>query len=328
MILMIQLLMITMTIYRSDILFELTDHQLQQWPEAADRFHLLGFTERRVVNAGGMEIAIQHNPARIVSTGAKTDKDSIKARKCFLCSENRPDVQLSAELWSGWELLVNPFPIFPLHFTIASRRHTPQTELPLDMASMAESMPDMAVFFNGAKAGASAPDHLHCQAVLKSELPLIRIAEMNHSSSQGNILLSHEMGIDSPFQFISAIITPDMEGMRTLNLIPELTGAPSEDSSLDPDLRNVFFWIDTEGLLRVLVVPRKAHRPTCYFEEGEKKVTISPGAIDMAGVIIAPVEKDFRNLSAGDVARIYSETAFAGTLPRKLISLINNFRHH
>ncbi|MDE6682326.1 MAG: DUF4922 domain-containing protein, partial [Muribaculaceae bacterium] len=166
----------------------MVEQQLSIWPEARKNFDALTLIGRKPLKIGDMEVIAQHNPARIRSTGAKTDSESIKKRACFLCSVNRPGEQISFQWIPGWELLINPFPILPIHFTIVDKQHQPQDGIPLEMAIMAEQAPDLAIFYNGARAGASAPDHRHCQAVLKSELPLLKIAEKNHTSSLPSIV--------------------------------------------------------------------------------------------------------------------------------------------
>lgn len=138
------------------------DAQLAVWPEAAARFNAL---EDVVVKDVG-NYRVQFNPARAVSTAAKVDSASIAARKCFLCASNRPKEQISLP-WEDMEILVNPFPIFPGHLTIAALNHTPQSLLGRvhQMRRLSKDLPGYTVFYNGAKCGASAPDHMHFQAV-------------------------------------------------------------------------------------------------------------------------------------------------------------------
>lgn len=293
--------------------------QLAVWPEARERYLNLGATERRRFKLGDLEGALQFNPARIVSTGAKTDRKSIESRPCFLCEKNRPKEQVTVPLLDNWHLLLNPFPIFPVHFTIASTDHRPQTAPPLEMAEMADKFPELAIFFNGAKAGASAPDHLHLQAVLKSELPLIALTEKAHPTSNRGIRHSSEFGLNLPFSYYSAVITPDYQGMADLRKMLSLTGsAPSAHGSeegeeaiaeLDPGLRNVIVWKDHAGWLRVITIPRRAHRPSNYGA-GPGQHLVSPGTIDIAGVVIVPRREDFDSLTESDLSRIYAEVAF------------------
>lgn len=289
--------------------------QLSVWPEAKRNFDALSKISRKPIPTGDFPMYAQHNPARIRSTGAKTDAESIRKRQCFLCASNRPSEQISREWPEGWDLLLNPYPILPIHFTIVDKDHRPQDGIPPEMAIMAENAPDLAIFYNGARAGASAPDHRHCQAVLKNELPLLRIAEEKHHYDHPAVMNSESFGLDLPFNFISAIVTPDQTGMLTLNLMTKMKGIDAESGLPDPGLVNAFFWIDSKGLLRIIVIPRRAHRPKCFFAEDDSKMTVSPGALDMAGLLILPIEKDFNRISAETVRNIYDEVAFSGPLP-------------
>lgn len=284
---------------------EFIEQQLAVWPEAKERYLALGKTERRRFKIGDFEGAFQFNPARIVSTSAKTDAASVAARKCFLCSENRPKEQMAIPLSKKWEMAINPFPIFPVHFTIISTAHVPQDSPPLDMAAIANHFPELVIFFNGASGGASAPDHLHMQAVLKNELPIIKLAEANHPSSLPGIMRSDMWGLDLPFVFLSAVITDDEEGGHDYLKMLALTGG-DKDGKPDKGLRNVFCWKGDDGLIRMIVVPRKQHRPSCYGT-GPDQILTAPGAIDMAGIVILPRKEDFDSLNESKMKHIYSE---------------------
>lgn len=297
----------------------LVEHQLSIWPEARKNFEALRLVGRKPLAIGALGAFAQHNPARIRSTGAKTDAESIRKRACFLCKSNRPAEQISHEWLPGWEMLVNPYPILPIHFTIVDKHHRPQDAIPLDMAVMAEKAPDLAIFYNGARAGASAPDHRHCQAVLKSELPLLRIAELHHSLSLPPIVSSERFGLDLPFSFISALITPDEQGMINLNLMTNIKGVDGITGKTDAGLVNAFFWIGEEGLLRIIVIPRRAHRPQCFFADDESRLTVSPGALDMAGLLILPIERDYKRITPELARDVYTEVAFSGSLPDNII---------
>ena len=285
-------------------MIDFIDAQLAGWPLARENYQALGKTERRSMQLGDLTVGIQHNPARIVSTGAKTDDKSIGERPCFLCKENRPPQQTGIEIANGWELLLNPSPIFPSHFTIVSKKHQPQEGLPLDMVAMAERLPGHTVFFNGRRSGASCPDHLHCQAVKTRELPLMCLIEPSHTLDQGRIATPESLGLDIPFAFKSVIVTPDMEGMAELARIETTIGM----EYISEGRVNAFVWMDQSGLLRICAVPRRAHRPARYGTEPDQYL-ISPGCIDIAGVLIAPLKKDFDSLSEEDVRQIYGECA-------------------
>lgn len=285
-------------------MIDFIDAQLAGWPLARENYQALGKTERRSMQLGDLTVGIQHNPARIVSTGAKTDDKSIGERPCFLCKENRPQQQTGIDIADGWELLLNPYPIFPSHFTIVSKKHQPQEGLPLDMVAMAERLPGHTVFFNGRRSGASCPDHLHCQAVKTLELPLMCLIERSHTLDQGRIATPESLGLDIPFAFKSVIVTPDMEGMSELARIETTIGR----EYISEGRVNAFVWMDQSGLLRICAVPRSAHRPARYGTEPDQYL-ISPGCIDIAGVLIAPLKKDFDSLSEEDVRQIYGECA-------------------
>ena len=286
--------------------------QLEVWDEARERYHNLGKTERKRFKIGDFEGFFQFNPARIVSTGAKIDNGALRERACFLCPENRPDCQVSLPVAEGWDFLLNPFPIFPVHFTIASRLHVPQRNFPFDAILFADRFPELAVFFNGSKAGASAPDHCHLQAVLKSELPLVRFIEENHPVSEPGIKSSLEYDKRLPFTVYSAVVPPTAEGEGILRKMASITGSDEKTGVPDPGLRNIVVWKDSAtGLLRMSVIPRKAHRPSCYFEPEDKKILVSPGTIDMCGIVVVPRRGDFERLDDSTIEKIFSEVAFS-----------------
>ena len=285
------------------------ESQLCIWSEAKRNYDALAVVKRRNVGICDMNVGIQWNPARIVSTGADVRAENIEKRKCFLCRANRPEKQLVYPILDGWEMLVNPFPIFPVHLTIVSAKHKPQTRVPEAIVDIALQLPDMAVFFNGANAGASAPDHMHLQAVLKDEIPLIKIAETYHRSDEKGVKYSSSFGPKLPYFFISGVVSPDQSGISTLAAGLNTGGLSKEGSLSDPTLVNTFFWTDSFGLLRFISIPRKAHRPSCFYADGDRNRMVSPGCIDMGGIIIVPREEDFYSLTGEEISNIYSEVA-------------------
>lgn len=281
-----------------DYLLEFRDNQLRVWPEAAKNYDALGKCERRTFKIGDFNGFLQYNPNRKISTAASTDAKSIEGRPCFLCEKNRPQQQRYEEIYPEWQLLVNPYPILPLHFTIAFREHLPQDKIPEEIIAMAERLPGMAVFFNGARAGASAPDHLHCQAVMASELPLLNYLEDGRELEK------------LPFEVNYFLIPPNREGLETLRRVFRIRGRDAVNGEEDIRLINSFFWIGNDRILRCAILPRKAHRPVNYVNtpEGEG-VMVSPGAIDMAGIIVTPRMVDFEKLTDKEIEEIYSQTA-------------------
>lgn len=285
------------------------EQQLQVWPFAKKNYDALRHIKRKIVKLGDYNVGVQYNPERIVSTGAKISEKEILGRQCFLCKNNRPAEQLTYPIFPEWELLVNPYPIFPIHFTVAASRHTPQSAIPEDIVAIAEKMPGMVLFFNGAMAGASAPDHMHLQAVLKEELPLLNKIEEILPSSQTGIFSSEDLCFKFPFMFFSGVIPCGNCGMSLLMAALSIGGPTDEGRFVDQRLVNAFFWIDYNGMLRFISIPRKAHRPSCYFRIDAGRRMVSPGCVDMAGVIISPLESDFHNLDAKEIAAIYADVA-------------------
>lgn len=281
-------------------LFEFFERQLRVWPQAASRYEALLGVQTRTVEVGGFPVMLQHNPERAVSSLAKTDAASIARRPCFLCPQARPEVQTSLPMQCGYELLVNPFPIFPHHFTLPSLEHRPQDEVDLrDMGQIAQQLPGLVTFFNGSTAGASAPDHLHLQAGDKSFLPLVGILEANPGETvmvtPTEKIYDASMLPVSALHFVSHEVTERM-ALWMNTLMPA------------PGMRNVLMWTDTKGALHTLFIPRSAHRPARYFEpEGQK---VSPGAVDMAGVLILPRREEYETLTHADIVSIYREVGY------------------
>lgn len=268
--------------------------QLKNWEVAANNFEALKRVKKKPFKAGDLEGYVQFNPARKSSTIAKVDPESIKVRKCFLCEENRPEEQLKMEILEDFDLLVNPFPILPYHFTIASRHHIPQEYIPETGIKLAKKLPGMVVFYNDPGAGASAPDHLHFQAVPKKSLPLINLIEEEWDKENNKDSGIPHIPLDLPFEVLvlSGHLATDP------NLFPQKWPHPI----------NAFFWRDEEkDYVRTLTIGRNAHRPDCYFLEPPLRRAFSPGAIDMAGVLVTPFEEDFNKITDPEIYDIYRQ---------------------
>lgn len=285
--------------------------QLQGWQLAKDNYEALRLVRRRHVRLGQLPVIVQYNPGRAKSTNADVSKEGISSRPCFLCAKNRPKEQLAGTAIADYEILINPYPILPVHFTVCHKQHAAQSAMPLEMVDFVNMLPESATFFNGAKAGASAPDHLHFQAVLKSEIPLLKIVEQAHTREMPAGMASTGLG-DFPMSFISFIIPPTFDGMRMLSELPCLGGVsaiPDEASGLVNDI----MWKDDSGLLRLIVFPRKAHRPRCFYATDHSRRLVSPGALDMAGIIIIPDESDFDRITGDEITGIYAETGLTAS---------------
>ena len=289
---------------------DLFDRQLAAWPEAARRYRDLQNIEITEIDLGGMPVRVQFNPARAVSTLARTDAAAIKARPCFLCRDNRPAQQeaLPFEGCDGrrYEVLVNPFPIFPEHYTVPAVEHTPQRiagRFP-DMLRLAETFPGMVVFYNGPESGASAPDHFHFQMGCRGFLPVETHFDRLRPVSVMRPGIA-DIAVTSAYIPGLPVITAPDGASATAAFLRVLRSLPVSPATGEPQL-NILCWKDT--LFRTLVIPRKAHRPSCYFAPEDRAVRISPASVDLGGVFIVPVEEDFRRVNAQVLRTVIEET--------------------
>lgn len=272
------------------------NRQLEVWTDARHRFRDLKHVETRQFSD---QLKLQWNPARIVSTGAKIDKKTLGERPCFLCDKNRPKDQMSKQIDEKFHLLVNLFPILPVHFTIPARKHQPQLIYKNygEMHRFISLHSDLMVFYNGPKCGASAPDHLHFQAGTNGILPLQTNWQRLSRNLTDIISLNDEEKISVVRDFIVpafVIISKSAESDEAL--FRRLYKAMPQRGDETEPMMNIISWRKGEEFISV-VIPREKHRPEAYFAEGDAQFVVSPGALDMSGLIITPREEDFRKLT-------------------------------
>ena len=286
--------------------------QLGKWKEVAERFEKLNDVETKELPFGNTYIAAQFNPARIVSTGAKVDKRSISKRPCFLCEKNRPALQISLPVYGTYNILVNPFPILPCHLVIASRFHKPQSIAGHydTLVDLAKALKDFTVFYNGPTSGASAPDHLHFQAGLRGVMPIEKnwdtysrklkeIYNCKYHGKSGSIY-----GITNYACPALAIISESDAINKGLFQLLSLILKNVKGSAEFP--LNVIAWNDN-GKITSVIFLRKKLRPECYFAQGEEQLLVSPGAVDMCGLLITPRKEDFDKLTPEKAISILKE---------------------
>ncbi len=286
----------------------LFEAQMNEWPQASGNYadlkkiRLKRFEfESEVV--GKYDVFLQFNPARMISTTAKIDAQSLAARKCFLCEENRPKEQRWVE-WRDYDVLVNPFPIFDRHFVIAKKVHTLQNVLDNigDMIEVSAQLPDYAVFYNGPKAGASAPDHHHFQACRKESLPIVKDMRMiENGTSMGRTSIGEA-------DYLRTVELMYGRNVETLRLMFEdyVSGLNNSEADEEPMMNVVCLY--EEGLYKVIVLPRSMYRPRQYGEEG---ILISPGTVEMCGVLITPMEQHFEKVTRDDVVDILGQVTYS-----------------
>ena len=297
------------------------DRQLLVWEDARARYRELASVETRVLSTESLPLRVQFNPARICSTGATITKEAIAKRPCFLCEQNRPDVQIKRIIDGKFVLLVNPFPILPMHFTIPLKQHQPQAIRPMyaEMMKLLRRYPDMMVFYNGPRCGASAPDHGHLQAgcSLQKEggvLPLQKEWPRLARNLRTVLSLDEDSDISVVEDYpCAALVIRSKTEQANERLFQHLyakleTIAPNKDKE-EPDM-NIVSWRQNRELLSV-VFPRMKHRPDCYYQTGKKQMMISPGALDMAGLFITPRREDFERLTPELAVEILKECALS-----------------
>lgn len=273
------------------------------------------------VEVNGCHYKVQFNPARIVSSAAKVDPKSIQERKCFLCPDNLLPGQKGIPFGERYQILENPFPIFPRHLTIPELEHTAQRILPRfgDMLDLAQHLDEYIVFYNGPRCGASAPDHAHFQAGNKGFLPI----EQEWKQKKAGRIVEYKGSTlwyldDSPRTTLVIEATDKEAAMLLFGITYRaMELKPGEDEPM----MNVLAWTEAEKWM-VCLFPRALHRPACYIATGDANILISPASVDMGGVFIAPQEKDFEKITANDIASILGEVCLHPVEFRSLIERI------
>ena len=284
--------------------------QLERWDSVRQRYRELRNVHIRDLTVGTTSIKVQWNPARIASTGARIDQNAIAARPCFLCEQNRPAEQIRKSIDSRFELLVNPYPILPTHFTIPSLHHSPQLirDNYDEMHKLMETYPELMVFYNGPLSGASAPDHAHFQGGTNGLLPLQTAWRRLSRSLRTLVSLNDDEGIfaidDYPVPALAIISRTTYGDQQLFRRIYD--ALPKQDDQPEP-MMNIVCWRQDDKYLSV-VFPRRKHRPDCYGT-GPGQFLVSPGALDMAGLIITPREEDFSRLTAEQALSILGEVS-------------------
>lgn len=301
------------------------NRQLSLWPDTRRRYRqLLDVTTRTLEPEDGqlaaMPFRLQHNPARIASTGANVSSEAIRKRPCFLCDENRPKDQIAMPWDRRFHVLVNPFPILPVHFVIAARKHQTQSirdNYPL-IHELIEKDGRLMVFYNGPKCGASAPDHLHLQAGTSGLVPLqAHWTRLARTINRLYAIDDHNyIGELTGYPCHALVINSRTKNMdvhlfrRVYKVCDKvMVKGKTEKDELDYEpMMNIVSWRMGEDYVSV-IFPRKKLRPDCYFATDDSQRLVSPGAIDMAGLIITPRRDDYDRLDYHQVDAILKEVS-------------------
>ncbi len=291
---------------------KLFEQQLKNWQLASEGYRSLSSVLIKQFEFDNFSIEAHFNPGRIISSSAKVDTKSIEARPCFLCEENLPTEQKAIKIINNYILLVNPFPIFHKHFTVPSVNHVPQAIEPeignmLIVSSMLGK--NYSVFYNGPGCGASAPDHLHFQS---GNFGFMKIDE-----EFNNILDAYGKIIYEDNELVTTTVSGclrnfiSLESTNISKIITEfkwIYDILNKDGSDEEPMMNIICSYNKSW--RLLIFPRTKHRPSYFFEESEKRILISPAAVDLGGVLIFPRESDFKKITKELIIDIFNQVTF------------------
>ncbi|NTW77854.1 MAG: DUF4922 domain-containing protein, partial [Syntrophaceae bacterium] len=295
--------------------------QRKTWPALAAAYAGLAKIKTKVHSCGGYGVYVQFNPARSVSSGAAVDHQSISKRPCFLCSHNLPCEQKGILYQKEYLILCNPAPIFEKHFTVVHLQHQPQA-IAASMGRLlditADMSPDFVVFYNGPACGASAPDHLHFQAMPAGLLPLPGAFPKNF-----RIIRNSSMQVYRSEETDRAVLV--LAGSNKELLLKQfgclMKAVQNATCVSDEPMINLLCSYEN-GLWRIMIFFRAKHRPDAFYQEGEQRIFISPGTIDMAGVVITPLEIDFNRLDGQRIRNIYAEVSLSEEMVNKIIDAL------
>jgi len=300
---------------------EYVSRQLSCWPLAEKNFRALDGIRTKELAVGGLKVIAQHNPARIVSSAAKTDRLSLEKRPCFLCPQNRFKEQIHETFrrppFLGYDILVNPFPIFPDHLVIALQKHASQSIQGRyeDLLGMCEAWEDYTFFYNGPKCGASAPDHHHFQATHRNQMPLETDIAAQLKSSVPDVLTPVTTLDDATIyryeRFVRGVfvICSTKSSSSAILLDRLLKTAPLPEGDVEPRL-NMICWHE-DGQYVSVVIFRKCHRSHHYFSTDADHLTMSPGCADMGGMLVVPCPEDFEKIGSGMLTDMLDEVTLS-----------------
>lgn len=304
----------------SEQILALLDQQKKTWPYLTEGYKALDLIRVREVQCHGYSVRLQFNPKRIVSSGAKVDAKSISERKCFLCIDNLPEEQKGILYQGQFIVLCNPAPIFSQHYTISNVNHTPQEieKFLGTLFSLAKDFAGFTVFYNGPNCGASAPDHMHFQACPIGVIPVERdVEEVRRRESIGKVGAVSCFMIKNYGRRVLALESADGAELEAyiLNLLRSMKKvlAATEEPMLN------ILCSFRQNRWRVIIFPRRKHRPDVYFREGDTQVLISPASVDIGGLVITPIEKDFQNVDAKMIQNIFEEVSITKGVLEKII---------
>ena len=296
--------------------------ELEAHGRAFLNYEALGGVEKKDMTIDGFPAQLFFNPARVRSVMADVSPEALQKRACFLCPDGIEEHQLTHN-WDSptghtYYIRVNPFPIFSPHFTVSSSVHERQELSPHleSMLHLAKELPEMTIFYNGPMCGASAPDHMHFQAVPRHSLPI----EDHFDTNYANAILVQEADLQDHLAAVKRILamgTIPKEASQT----GSLTIGASHAEEYEPRW-NIVTWYETassyDGLassskFNTIVFFRRESRPMCFFAPEEERILFSPATVEMGGIGIVANRESFDRLTPDKLRDIIREVA--DTLP-------------
>jgi hypothetical protein len=295
----------------SSLCRNLLAEQKVSWQQLRQGYQALKAAEIRDVSCPGYTLKVQWNPQRIVSSAARVDPASIRARPCFLCLKNLPEAQRAILYRKEYVVLCNPAPIFSQHYTISHVHHRPQSiepALTAFLTLMRDFSPHFTVLYNGPRSGASAPDHQHFQAAPAGTMPVeadIRADKKLHLlKSKDGVDVFRAEGLGRAILVLKGARQDHVES-ALLNAIAAMRAAFQVVNEPMMNLLGSY----REDHWMILIFPRARHRPEVYDLEGEAQILITPASVEMGGFFITPLEKDFRVLDAKLIENIFQDVS-------------------
>jgi hypothetical protein len=298
--------------------------QMTAWPALRLAHENLKSARLREISGNDFTFFLQFNPGRTASAEARIDMDFLASRPCFLCPEQRPVEQRAILYRRSVAILCNPFPIFTPHFTIAHLHHLPQAiddnmdrflELARDMS------PGFSVFYNGPACGASAPDHLHFQGSPSGAVPV----ERENITNGGTFV--KRLGDDVSFFIFNRpgrhFLYLEGADRQTLayaaGLITEVLRELTDEDT-EPMVNIIASFAGARW--RLYFFPRCKHRPSAFFLAGDDRRAITPGAVEMGGLVITTRERDFNMLDRNALLEIFSEVSVDRAFMKRVVDTL------
>ena len=313
---------------------DMFSRELASHGRAFVNYQALSGVEVKDMTIDGFPAKLFFNPARVRSVMADVSPEALKKRACFLCPDDLEPLQLTT-VWDSptgqtYFIRVNPFPIFNHHFTISSAIHERQTFAPHmeSMLHLAQAMPEMSIFYNGPMCGASAPDHMHFQAVPRHSMPI----EDHFDTNYANAVLVQESDLQSHLAALEKVLS--------MASIPEnasqtgsLTAGASHTEEWEPRW-NIISWYEPESSASVvsdlqgkarstdaadlqptgrsyntIVFFRRESRPQCFFAPENERILFSPGTVEMGGIGVVANQESFDRITPEVLRSMIQEVA-------------------